>query len=236
MVIYKGSKVRERRQQGKVAWIGSISSWRVGSVFVFFWTCCRWSGYRGKSLKLVVLNCIGEMDSEPTSQGLSKVYDYSEGVSALTSDHIYLFISVHFKQYLNQLNMWMLQLIWNPNCLETYWFIIFFAFFPPILYFTWSFTDNGYPGDQPLLRSRQPSSRVSNQTSPQFNWSSTPTGGDEEGQSGLPRDLRSSPLPMALKRAVRYENLLLLGGVSFKKCSEIKNPSGYVSQHKNTQL
>lgn len=130
MVIYKGSKVRERRQQGEVAWIGSISSWRVGSVFVFFWTCCRWSGYRGKSLKLVVLNCIGEMDSEPTSQGLSKVYDYSEGVSAPTSDHIYLFISVHFKQYLNQLNMWMLQLIWNPNCIETYWFIIFFAFSP----------------------------------------------------------------------------------------------------------
>nr|XP_046256124.1 transmembrane channel-like protein 7 [Scatophagus argus] len=64
-------------------------------------------------------------------------------------------------------------------------------------------TSNGYPGDQQSLRSRRVSSHVSNQNYPQFKWSSMPTEKEEEeGNSGLPRDLRSSPLPMALKRAV----------------------------------
>ncbi|KAM6995216.1 transmembrane channel-like protein 7 [Tautogolabrus adspersus] len=59
-----------------------------------------------------------------------------------------------------------------------------------------------YPGDQQSLRLRRAPSRVSNQNYPQFNWSSTPAEEDEEDTSGLPQDLRSSPLPMALKRAV----------------------------------
>ncbi|XP_020502408.2 transmembrane channel-like protein 7 [Labrus bergylta] len=60
-----------------------------------------------------------------------------------------------------------------------------------------------YPGDQQSLRLRRVPSRVPNQNYPQFNWSSTPAEEDEEGTSGLSRDLKSSPLPMALKRAVR---------------------------------
>ncbi|XP_040900484.1 transmembrane channel-like protein 7 [Toxotes jaculatrix] len=62
---------------------------------------------------------------------------------------------------------------------------------------------NGYPGDQQSLRLRRASSRVSNENYPQFNWNSAPAEEDEEGNSGPPRDLRSIPLPMALKRAVR---------------------------------
>ncbi|XP_056235862.1 transmembrane channel-like protein 7 [Seriola aureovittata] len=62
---------------------------------------------------------------------------------------------------------------------------------------------NGYPGDQQSLRLRRVSSRVSNQNYPQFAWNSPPAEEDEEGNSGPPRDLRSIPLPMALKRAVR---------------------------------
>lgn len=66
-------------------------------------------------------------------------------------------------------------------------------------------TGNGYPGDQQSLRSRRVSSRGSNQNYPQFNWSSTAAQEDEESNSGQPRDIRGTPLPMALKRAVRYE-------------------------------
>ncbi|XP_070691319.1 transmembrane channel-like protein 7 [Pempheris klunzingeri] len=62
---------------------------------------------------------------------------------------------------------------------------------------------NGYPGDRSSLRSRRVSSRVSNQNYPQFNLSSTAAKEDEEGSSGPARELRSIPLPMALKRAVR---------------------------------
>ncbi|XP_022612217.1 transmembrane channel-like protein 4 [Seriola dumerili] len=62
---------------------------------------------------------------------------------------------------------------------------------------------NGYPGEQQSLRLRRVSSRVSNQNYPQFTWNSPPAEEDEEGNSGSPRDLRSIPLPMALKRAVR---------------------------------
>ncbi|XP_039973093.1 transmembrane channel-like protein 7 [Xiphias gladius] len=61
----------------------------------------------------------------------------------------------------------------------------------------------GYPGERQPLRSRRASSQVSNQYYPQFDRSATHTDEDEEGNSGPPRDLRSIPLPMALKRAVR---------------------------------
>ncbi|XP_028282273.1 transmembrane channel-like protein 7 [Parambassis ranga] len=62
-------------------------------------------------------------------------------------------------------------------------------------------TGNSYPSDQQSLRLRQDSSPVSNQNYPQFNWSSSPAE-DEVDNSGPPRDLRSIPLPMSLKRAV----------------------------------
>ncbi|XP_070823035.1 transmembrane channel-like protein 7 [Chaetodon trifascialis] len=61
---------------------------------------------------------------------------------------------------------------------------------------------SGYLGEQPSLRSQWVSSRMSDQNYPQFNWSSTPAEEDAE-DAGQPRDLRSSPLPMRLKRAVR---------------------------------
>ncbi|XP_032375553.1 transmembrane channel-like protein 7 [Etheostoma spectabile] len=60
-----------------------------------------------------------------------------------------------------------------------------------------------YPGDQQSLRLRRVSSQMSNQNYPQFNWNPAPAEKDEEGNRGQPRDLRGSPLPMALKRAVR---------------------------------
>ncbi|XP_026227641.1 transmembrane channel-like protein 7 isoform X2 [Anabas testudineus] len=63
-------------------------------------------------------------------------------------------------------------------------------------------SSNGYPGDQQSLRLRRVSTQVSNQNAPQFNWTSTPAEKDEKGSSG-PRELRSIPMPMALKRAVR---------------------------------
>ncbi|XP_067457432.1 transmembrane channel-like protein 7 [Thunnus thynnus] len=73
---------------------------------------------------------------------------------------------------------------------------------------------DGYPGDQQSLRSRQVQSRASNQNYPQFNWSSTPTEQDEEGTSAPTRDLRSIPLPMALKRAVRQVQQMQIPVVS----------------------
>ncbi|XP_044064055.1 transmembrane channel-like protein 7 [Siniperca chuatsi] len=77
--------------------------------------------------------------------------------------------------------------------------------------------ENGYPGDQQSLKSRWVSSRVSNQNYPQFNWSSTPAEEDEEGDSGLPRDLRGIPLPMALKRAVRQVQQMQVPVVSSRE-------------------
>nr|XP_020473241.1 transmembrane channel-like protein 4 [Monopterus albus] len=62
---------------------------------------------------------------------------------------------------------------------------------------------NGYPGDQQALRLRRISSPASSQNYPQFNWSSAPSEEDENGNSEPHRDLRSAPLPMALKRAIR---------------------------------
>ncbi|XP_062255817.1 transmembrane channel-like protein 7 [Platichthys flesus] len=59
---------------------------------------------------------------------------------------------------------------------------------------------SSYPGEQQSLRSRRVSSQDSNQNYPQFNWNPEE---DEEGDSGPPRELRSIPLPMSLKRAVR---------------------------------
>ncbi|XP_073341654.1 transmembrane channel-like protein 7 [Pagrus major] len=76
---------------------------------------------------------------------------------------------------------------------------------------------NGYLGDQPSLRSRRASSPESNQNHPQFNWSSTPAENDEEDSSGMPRDLRSSPLPMALKRAVRQVQQMQVPVVSSRE-------------------
>ncbi|XP_041797877.1 transmembrane channel-like protein 7 [Chelmon rostratus] len=75
---------------------------------------------------------------------------------------------------------------------------------------------NGYLGDHPSLRSRRASSGVSNQNYPQFNWGSTPAEGDEEG-SGLPQDLRSTPLPMSLKRAVRQVQQMRVPVVSSRE-------------------
>lgn len=61
---------------------------------------------------------------------------------------------------------------------------------------------DGYLGDQqPPPRSRRPSLQASSQRSPEFDWGSAPTEDDKEG----PQDLRSSPLPMSLKRALWYE-------------------------------
>ncbi|XP_029927568.1 transmembrane channel-like protein 7 [Myripristis murdjan] len=62
---------------------------------------------------------------------------------------------------------------------------------------------NGYPGDQQSLRLRRTLSGASNQNSPQFNWSSSRTEEDEGGESGPQQDIRSLPMPMGLKRAVR---------------------------------
>ncbi|KAK1896179.1 Transmembrane channel-like protein 7 [Dissostichus eleginoides] len=61
----------------------------------------------------------------------------------------------------------------------------------------------GYHSDQQSLRLRRGPSRVSNQNQPQFDWSSPHEEEDEEGSSGPPRDLRATPLPIALKRAIR---------------------------------
>ncbi|KAF3839675.1 hypothetical protein F7725_018392, partial [Dissostichus mawsoni] len=61
----------------------------------------------------------------------------------------------------------------------------------------------GYHSDQQSLRLRRGPSRVSNQNQPQFDWSSPHEEEDEEGSSGPPRVLRATPLPIALKRAIR---------------------------------
>ncbi|XP_028325566.1 transmembrane channel-like protein 7 [Gouania willdenowi] len=68
-------------------------------------------------------------------------------------------------------------------------------------------TGNGYPGDQQLLRLRRASSGQSHQNYPQFNQNSDPTEEEEEGveevdSSGPNVELRNTPLPMAIKRAV----------------------------------
>ncbi|XP_041650307.1 transmembrane channel-like protein 7 [Cheilinus undulatus] len=82
--------------------------------------------------------------------------------------------------------------------------------------------ETGYPDDQQSLRLRRVPSRVSNQNQPQFNWNSTPAEGDEEGDSGLPQDLRSSPLPMALKKAVRQVQQMQIPVVSKKDSWKLK--------------
>ncbi|CAJ1062391.1 transmembrane channel-like protein 4 [Xyrichtys novacula] len=71
---------------------------------------------------------------------------------------------------------------------------------------------NGYTADQQSLRLRRFPSQMSNQNYPQFAWGSNPA--DEEPSGGLPQDLRSSPLPMALKRAVRQVQEMQLPVVS----------------------
>lgn len=80
--------------------------------------------------------------------------------------------------------------------------------FPVVLLFTPPLAGNGYHGEQQSLRLRRASSRVSNQNLPQFDWMSTSAERDDEDDGGQPRDLRGIPLPMALKRAVRYYNVL----------------------------
>ncbi|XP_074509580.1 transmembrane channel-like protein 7 [Sebastes fasciatus] len=77
--------------------------------------------------------------------------------------------------------------------------------------------ENGYPSDQQSLRLRRVPSQVSNQNHPQFDWSSTPAEEDEEGSGGPPRDLRSSPLPMSLKRAVRQVQQMQVPVVSSRE-------------------
>ncbi|KAM9852088.1 transmembrane channel-like protein 7 [Aulostomus maculatus] len=69
-----------------------------------------------------------------------------------------------------------------------------------------------YPSDQQSLRLRRASSRVSNRSHPQFD--RNPTEQDGEGNSEPARDLRSIPLPMALKRAVRQVQEMKAPGVS----------------------
>ncbi|XP_031155301.1 transmembrane channel-like protein 7 [Sander lucioperca] len=76
---------------------------------------------------------------------------------------------------------------------------------------------NGYPGDQQSLRLRRVSSRVSNQNYPQFDWNPPPAEKNEEGNRGQPRDLRGSPLPMALKRAVRQVQQMQVPVVSSRE-------------------
>lgn len=71
------------------------------------------------------------------------------------------------------------------------------AVFADLSLVTWTVMGDGYRGD---LR---PSSQASNQGAPQFDWGAAPTGA-EEG----PQDLRGKPLPMSLKRAMRYECLI----------------------------
>ncbi|XP_028984157.1 transmembrane channel-like protein 7 [Betta splendens] len=63
--------------------------------------------------------------------------------------------------------------------------------------------DNGSPGDRQSLRLRRVSSQVTQKNYPQFSWSVTPTETDREGPRGSQRDIRTLPMPMALKRAVR---------------------------------
>uniref|UniRef100_UPI0037E866E9 transmembrane channel-like protein 7 n=1 Tax=Semicossyphus pulcher TaxID=241346 RepID=UPI0037E866E9 len=77
-----------------------------------------------------------------------------------------------------------------------------------------------YAGDQQSLRLRR--ARVSSQNYPQFNWSSTPAGEDAEDGSRQPQDLRSTPLPMALKRAVRQVQQMRVPVVSRKESWRIK--------------
>ncbi|XP_029308029.1 LOW QUALITY PROTEIN: transmembrane channel-like protein 7 [Cottoperca gobio] len=84
---------------------------------------------------------------------------------------------------------------------------------------------NGYPGDQQSLRLRRVSSRVSNQNHPQFDCSSTstPEEEDEEGDSGPPRDIRATALPMAVKRAVRQVQQMQVPVVSRRESWKRKN-------------
>lgn len=77
--------------------------------------------------------------------------------------------------------------------------------------------DYVYSNGQDSLRLRRPSSRGSNRNYPHFNWDPAASEGerDEEvddedvdggGESGQElRELRTIPLPMVLKRAVRSE-------------------------------
>ncbi|KAG7237649.1 hypothetical protein INR49_032095 [Caranx melampygus] len=72
---------------------------------------------------------------------------------------------------------------------------------------------NWLPWEEQSLRLRRASSRVSNQNYPQFHWNSPPEEEDDEVDSGPTRDLRSIPMHMGLKRAVRF--LVVLNFVSF---------------------
>lgn len=84
---------------------------------------------------------------------------------------------------------------------------LFLPFSPLLRSSTRSFAGPGYSSVRHSVRSRRPSSRLSNQdqASPQWDWSSTPAVADGEDEDGLLPELRSSPLPMAMKRALRYE-------------------------------
>ncbi|XP_077951006.1 voltage-gated chloride channel TMC4 [Gasterosteus aculeatus] len=62
---------------------------------------------------------------------------------------------------------------------------------------------NGERSDQQSLRLRRVSSRVSNHNYPENDLRPTPAEENEEGDSAPPRELKTIPLPMALKRAVR---------------------------------
>ncbi|KAF3692011.1 Transmembrane channel-like protein 7 [Channa argus] len=79
-----------------------------------------------------------------------------------------------------------------------------------------SYEGNDDSNDQQSLRLRRVSSRATNQNYPQFNWSSphADEDKDEEDNSGPRRELRTVPLPMALKRAVRQVQQMQIPVVS----------------------
>ncbi|XP_004078220.1 transmembrane channel-like protein 4 [Oryzias latipes] len=60
---------------------------------------------------------------------------------------------------------------------------------------------DGYPGDHHSLRLRRLSSQMSIHDFPHYNPSLSDAGDSEAGDHGQPRDLRSLPLPMAIKKA-----------------------------------
>lgn len=72
-----------------------------------------------------------------------------------------------------------------------------------------SLTGNGYDGEQQSLRRRQVSSPAPDQSYPHFNWDSTPEDEDEDSDGGPKRDIRCIPLPMHLRRTIRFLNFLL---------------------------
>lgn len=148
------------------------------------------------------------MSSEPQRPGSREVHGYTEGVFFFTLISLLSYLFVHFKTWSFKSISESTEFLTvsddeksSLNLVELCWqmlLILLFAVFlsSPLL-------EYGYHSDQQSLRLRRDPSRVSNQNQPQFDWSSPHEEEDEEGSSGPPRDLRATPLPMALKRAIR---------------------------------